>query len=219
MSSSAQSARVGISVRDDAQIFGALHASNVGEITSAMTAQQKGTDSAVKSFASMMMSEHSNLDQQGTALAQQIGVTPSAPDSTLNVQQRTEADALRSAAAGAQFDRLYISQQITDHQRTLNLIDESIARAQRPELKTALQSQVRPAVTQHLARARQIQSSLGGGVAAGAGSPSNSGSAARGSSGSAMSGGAGSTSDSTRINGSGTTSSGADTSGSKTKTP
>ena len=68
MSSSAQSTRVGISVRDDAQIFGALHASNVGEITSAMTAQQKGTDSAVKSFASMMMSEHSNLDQQGTAV-------------------------------------------------------------------------------------------------------------------------------------------------------
>jgi putative membrane protein len=173
MSASGPTTHAGISVRDDAQIFGALHVSNVAEITAAMTAQQKGTDSAVKSFASMMMSEHSALDQQGNALAQQIGVTASQPDSALTVQQRNEADALRSAPAGAQFDRLYISQQIADHQRTLNLVDNSIAAAQHAELKTALQSQVRPAVAQHLARARQIQSSLG--------SPSNASAGAAGS--------------------------------------
>jgi putative membrane protein len=159
----------GISVRDDAQIFGALHVSNVGEITAAMTAQQKAANESVKSFASMMVTEHSSLDQQGNALAQQLGVTASQPDSALNVQQRNEADALRAAPAGAQFDRLYISQQIADHQRTLNLVDNSIAAAQRAELKTALQSQVRPAVAQHLARARQIHASLGSAPNASAG--------------------------------------------------
>jgi putative membrane protein len=183
MSPSGRGTHAGISVRDDAQIFGALHVSNVGEIASAMAAQQKATDSAVKSFASMMMTEHSSLDQQGNALAQQLGVTASQPDSALNVQLRKEADDLRSAAQGAPFDRLYIAQQITDHERTLNLVDGAITRAEHAELKSALQSQVRPAVAQHLARARQIQSSLGGAAnatmgAAGSNSRTTSGSAA-----------------------------------------
>jgi putative membrane protein len=160
MSPAAQSAQAGKNVHSDANIFALLHSSNMGEVTAGMLAQQRGTDSAVKAFASAMVTEHTTLDQQGNALAQQLGVTPALPDSTLPRIQRVEADSLR--AAGASFDRVYISQQVVAHQRTLDLVDASIAMAQHAELKTALQSQVRPAVSQHLARAREIQSRVGG---------------------------------------------------------
>jgi putative membrane protein len=161
MSPAAQSAQAGKSVRDDANIFALLHTSNMGEVTAGMLAQQRATDTAVKAFGGMMVTEHSALDQQGNALAQQLGVTPALPDSTLPRLQRVEADSLR--AATARFDRMYIGQQIIAHQRTLDLVDASIAMAQHAELKTALQQQVRPAVSAHLARAREIQSRIGGG--------------------------------------------------------
>ena len=105
MSPSAQSAQIGTSVRSDANVLALLHASNVGEITSSVMAQARATDSAVKAFAAMMVSEHTTLDQQGNALATQIGVTPALPDSTLPQIQRNESDSLRGATAGADFDR------------------------------------------------------------------------------------------------------------------
>ena len=160
MSPVAQSAQAGMNVRSDANILALLHTSNMGEITAGMLAQQRATDTAVKAFAGRMVTEHTALDQQGTALAQRIGVTPALPDSTLPRLQRVDADTLR--ASGSRFDRTYIAQQVIAHQRTLDLVDASIGTAEHAELKTALQSQVRPAVAEHLALAREIQSRIGG---------------------------------------------------------
>ena len=160
-SAAQQSTRVSATVRSDAHILGVLHTSNLGEIAAGMQAQQRATDTAVKAFAMSMVTEHSTMDQQGSALGQQIGAPPALPDSTLPRLQQTEMDALRAAGSGAAFDQLYIAQQVVAHQRTLSLVDASIGTAQRPELKTALQSQVRPAVAGHLAQAQQIQSRIG----------------------------------------------------------
>jgi putative membrane protein len=161
MNATQQAARVGATVRNDGHILSVLHTSNVGEITAGMLAQQRGTDSSVKAFGAMMMTEHSQLDQQGAQLSQQIAVAPTMPDSTLPRLIQAESDTLRRATPGAGFDRLYIAQQIIDHQRTLALVDASIGIAQHAPLKTALQSQVRPSVAAHLARAQEIQSRLG----------------------------------------------------------
>jgi putative membrane protein len=164
MNATQQAARVAATVRNDGNILAVLHASNLGEITAGMLAQQRGTDSAVKAYGAMMMSEHSTLDQQGATLSREIQVVPVPPDSTLQKLIQAESDTLRRAAAGAEFDLLYMRQQIVDHQRTLALVDASIGIAQHAELKTALQSQIRPAVAAHLARAQEIQTRLGAGA-------------------------------------------------------
>jgi putative membrane protein len=161
ISATQQAARVGATVRSDGNIMAVLHASNLGEITAGMLAQQRGTDSAVKAFGTMMVSEHSTLDQQGAALSRRILIAPVLPDSTLPRLIRSEGDTLRRAAVGAAFDRLYIAQQVVDHERTLALVDASIGIAQQADLKTMLQSQVRPAVVAHLARAEDILARLG----------------------------------------------------------
>jgi predicted outer membrane protein len=71
--------------------------------------------------------------------------------------------AMGSTGAGGSnaFDRAYIAQQVTAHARTLAIVDAAIARGTQAELKTALQSQVRPSVAQHLQMAQQIQQRLG----------------------------------------------------------
>jgi putative membrane protein len=164
-SPAAESAQIATSVRSDEQILAVLHASDVGEIAAGTMAQERATDPSVKAFAMMMVSEHTKLDEQGNALAQKLHASSTLPDSTLPQILRADSAALRAAPAGAQFDRTYISQQVAAHQRTLDVVDASLPITKNAELKTALQSQVRPAVARHLSQARQIQTRLAGSTA------------------------------------------------------
>jgi putative membrane protein len=173
-SPAAESSQLARNVQNDDQVLAVLHASDVGEIVAGTYAQEHATDPSVKAFAMMMVSEHTKLDEEGNRLGQQIHATSTLPDSTLTQILRADSSALHAAADGPAFDRTYISQQVAAHQRTLDVVDASLPRAKNAQLKTALQSQVRPAVTRHLAQARQIQARLSGSMATRGMSPSDS---------------------------------------------
>ena len=146
--------------RSDAHIVGLLHESNLGEIRAGTAAQQRATNSAVRSFAQQMITEHTALDQRGNALASQAGIAPALPDSMLPRQHATELATLQGAS-GAAFDRAYMAQQVMAHQRTLALVDASIPMASNAALRTMLQSEVRPRVADHLRHAQQLQTQVG----------------------------------------------------------
>ena len=164
-SNTAQSADLAASAQSDEKILAILHRSDVGEISAGMTAQQRATDPAVKAFAVMMVSEHTRLDEQGNRLAQQLHASSALPDSTLPGILSADSTALRLADNGAAFDRTYMAQQVAAHQRTLEVVDAGLRNAKDAQVKTALDSLVRPAVARHLAQARQIQSRLAGSTA------------------------------------------------------
>jgi putative membrane protein len=148
------------SIQTDAHIMGALHESNLGEIEAAQAAVQRATDTEVKAFAGMMVTDHTTLDAQGTALATQVGVAPALPTTTLSDQQDREMTQL-SLVTGTTFDRNYIAQQVSAHTRTLAIVDAAITKAQQAALKTLLQSTVRPKVAAHLAMAQGIAARIG----------------------------------------------------------
>lgn len=152
--------QINSSIRSDADIMGLLHESNLGEIQAGQLAQQRAVNAQVKAFATQMVTDHTALDQQGTALAQQLGITPTLPDSTLPRQQQAEM-AVLTARTGAAFDQAYVAQQVVAHQRTLALVDASITLATRTQVRTMLQNQVRPAVVMHLQMAQQLQTTVG----------------------------------------------------------
>jgi putative membrane protein len=156
---------VAASAQSDERTLAILHRSDVGEISAGMVAQERATDPAVKAFAVMMVSEHTKLDEQGNRLAQQINAAATLPDSTLQGILSADSAALRLTAEPAAFDRTYIAQQVAAHQRTLDVIDVGLKNSTHAEVKTALESQVRPAVARHLAMARQIQGRLSGSTA------------------------------------------------------
>jgi putative membrane protein len=161
-----QAADLAASAQSDERILAILHRSDVGEISAGMVAQRRATDPAVKAFAMMMVSEHTKLDEQGNRLAQQIHASSTLPDSTLPGILSADSMALSTTATLAEFDRTYIAQQVAAHQRTLEVVDAGLPRAKDAQVKTALESQVRPAIARHLAMARQIQSRLSGSTAA-----------------------------------------------------
>jgi len=148
------------SIQSDAHIMGVMHESNLGEIEAGQLAVQRASDAEVKTFATTMITQHTQLDAQGAALATQLGIPPALPDNTLPAEQDREAVQL-SAVTGTTFDRTYIAQQVTAHTRTLALVDASIAEAQQAALRTMLQSTVRPMVAAHLATAQQIRTRIG----------------------------------------------------------
>jgi len=181
---SAEANAIVASLQTDAHAMALLHHSNLAEIQAGNLAQQRAQDAEVKAFAQHMVTDHTALDQQGDALATRLNVSPMLPDSALpraatqamstlsstggaasgamTPSTPTTDAAAAAAGSGAEFDRAYITQQVADHQRTLALVDAAIERSQNAELKTALQTQVRPKVAEHLQHARQLQQKLGG---------------------------------------------------------
>ena len=201
-------------MRTDAHAMALLHESNLSEIEAGRRAQREATDSAVRAFAARMVEDHTALDQQGTALAQRLNVTPALPDSALPQLQARELQALpmgtpSAAPSGVMrtdstmrrpdstmarpdstpmartdstmaradttmrhagmmhgtagpFDQAYVTHQVAAHARTLALVDAAIQRAQQAELRTTLETQVRPKVAEHLRMAQELQTRLGG---------------------------------------------------------
>jgi putative membrane protein len=154
-----QAAAIEGNLRSDADILGVLHQSNVAEIDAGRVAQQRTSDGEVRSFANTMVMDHTTLDRNGTALAARLGMTPNLSDNTVPHLAEEELEELNEA--GGNFDRVYIQYQIDDHLRTLNIVDFSIGRASRAEVRAALQNQIRPAVSAHLTRAQNIQARIG----------------------------------------------------------
>ncbi|HEX8273980.1 MAG TPA: DUF4142 domain-containing protein [Longimicrobiaceae bacterium] len=148
----------------DANVAAILSVADSGEIRPSQAAQQQAQNAQVKEYAQMMVTEHGMLEDSLRALTGRLGVTP-APNA-MSQQMRTQADSALSALqgqTGANFDRAYMQWMVASHQATLTALDTQLIPAiQNPEMKTAVQQQVRPRVEQHLQRAQQIQSSLGG---------------------------------------------------------
>jgi putative membrane protein len=145
----------------DANIVALLDEANKSDSAAGALARGKATNQQVKDFARLMMTEHHALRQQGRQLAERLKVTPQPPaENPLTPLVESEMTALRSTAKGAQFDRVYIEQEIAAHKAVLELADDAEDQAQNEQLK-ALIEQAKPVIQKHLDQAEKIQDALG----------------------------------------------------------
>lgn len=103
------------------QFVDTVAASDAFEIQSSQLAQTKATSKAVKDFAAMMIDHHtqSTADLKRAAL----GASPSVLASgQLTAAQRVDLDALRNA--GADFDKVYVQQQVAAHEAAKALLSD-----------------------------------------------------------------------------------------------
>jgi putative membrane protein len=134
----------------------AVTADNI-DIEAGKLALSRTRDSEVKNFASMMVRDHTGVNEKAAALAKKLGVTPkdNAVSQSLEAAAK-EARARLEPLKGADFDRAYIEREIAFHQAVLDALDQTlIPTTENAELK-ALLSQVRPAIEAHLAYAKKI---------------------------------------------------------------
>jgi putative membrane protein len=157
----ADTAKPAAAALNDAQIAHVAVTANSLDSAAGVMAKQKGSAKAVKDFAQTMINDHTAVNKQAVALATKLKVTPE--DNDVSKSLKSDADASTSnlqGKSGADFDKAYIDHEVTYHQTVLDALDKTlIPGAQNAELK-ALLEKVRPSIAAHLARAKNIQTSL-----------------------------------------------------------
>ena len=145
-----------------ARIAAVATISNLNEIDPSREAMTRSQNPAVQAYARDMVTEHTMFEQQLRDMLNKKKMVEQ--DNALSLQLKRNAqptlDSLRSKQ-GMEFDKAYVLQQIESHDITLKTLDTSlIPLATDPDMKTMLQTQVRPAVVRHLARIKQIHDQM-----------------------------------------------------------
>lgn len=120
--------------------------SDMYEIQSSQIALAKAQNPAIRQFAQMMVTDHSNTSQQIMAAAQAAGLPPMAPQM---LPMHAQMVAQLQGASTANFDRMYASQQLMAHQQALALHSNYAARGDTPALR-AVAAAATPVVRTHL---------------------------------------------------------------------
>jgi putative membrane protein len=135
----------------------AAAASDKFEIESSRLAATAASSSAVKRFASQMISAHTTSTAKlKSTLA---GMSPPlTPDETLSADQQQKLDSLKGLK-GTAFDSAYVSAQTQAHQQTLDALKNYSASGDNATLK-AFANGLIPTVTAHLNMANSLGSAM-----------------------------------------------------------
>ena len=126
--------------------------SDMYEIEAGQIAQKKGQSADVKAFGKMMVADHTALSNELKPLLAAAGKT--APTG-LDERRKGLIDNL-NAAAPAEFDQTYLSQQEAAHSEALTLMQGYADKGDEMGLKGAAAKAV-PKVQAHLDRVKQLQ--------------------------------------------------------------
>lgn len=129
---------------------------NLAEVDAAKLALTQSTSDSVKSFAQMMVDEHTNAQAELAALAQKQGVT--LPDSTDDEHRMFKQRLV--LASGNSFDSAYMQSQVKDHVKTIALFQAEITNGMDAQTK-AYAAKLLPKLQMHLQHAQSIASNTG----------------------------------------------------------
>jgi putative membrane protein len=140
----------------DTSFYEKLAQGGMAEVDLGKLAGQKSTDPKVKSFAEMMVKDHSSANQKLESLASSKHV---ALPKTLDASHEATKTKLE-ALSGHSFDKSYVEGQLKDHEKTVRLLETEISSGQDADAKAFAES-VLPTVKQHLQAARELASEEG----------------------------------------------------------
>jgi putative membrane protein len=144
----------------DANIIAMLDEADSAEITEAKLVLQKTKNADVKSFANMMVTDHSRMRKDKDELAKKLNITPQPPAGDQEPSSMTaELSALNGAASPRDMDSIYINDAVADHQKDSSDLVDLKSKATAPELKDAI-TKAQPVVNKHLDHATMIQSKM-----------------------------------------------------------
>lgn len=123
----------GIAVDSDDSKF-AVDAANGGmaEVELAKLAETKATNPKVKEFAAMMIKDHTKANTELMDLAKTKNITLPA---TVGADEQKVMDDL-SKKSGAEFDKAYVDEMVSDHDKDVKLFEKASTDAKDAELKS-----------------------------------------------------------------------------------
>lgn len=146
---------------NDAQIAHIAYVAGQIDVEAGKQALEKSKDKAVRDFASVMVRDHTAVNDKALALVKKLGVTPEPnPTSEALSQQAAAKKTELSKLDGAAFDRAYVANEVGFH-RTVNgaLRDTLIPSASNGELKSLLETGL-ALFTEHQKHAEHVAADL-----------------------------------------------------------
>ncbi|MGZ3807987.1 MAG: DUF4142 domain-containing protein, partial [Bacteriovorax sp.] len=143
------------------QIAAVVVSANTVDVDAGRFAMNRSKNPKVKSFAQMMITDHTSVNKSAVDLVTKLKVTPEKNESSkgLDKEGKENITAL-SKLNGASFDKAYVDHEITYHQAVLDTIDKTlIPNSSNPELR-ALLVKTRPVIAAHLEHAKELAMSL-----------------------------------------------------------
>ncbi len=145
----------------DSQIAMVMRVLNIGEVREGELARDKSGNAAIRDFGLMMVNEHTaqNNKAESELLRADIASEDTTVSRDLDASSGAATDRLRGMT-GTAFDRAYIDREVEAHQNALNLIDKTLTPDAHKKIVKDQVAALRKLVDAHLARAKQIQTSL-----------------------------------------------------------
>jgi putative membrane protein len=108
-----------------------------------------------------MVTDHTGVNKQATALVKKLKVTPEESATSKSLMDDGAAMVKKlKGMKGAEFDKAYIDNEVTYHQTVLDTIDKTLLpNAKNAELKELL-TKTRPAIDDHLQHAKKLQAAM-----------------------------------------------------------
>lgn len=134
----------------DQQFIDQAAAAGMAEVSAGQAARSGAQARPVKAFAARMIADHSRANKQLMALARRLKMPPN-PDA---------AAPPPPPPGGPDFDRQYISDQISAHQQAIALFEAEAQNGQNPQLKRFARTSL-PMLRHHLQMAEAIARRMG----------------------------------------------------------
>jgi putative membrane protein len=146
---------------NDAQIASIVVTANQVDIDAGALAASRSHNAAVKTFAKLMVTDHTAVNQSAVDLATKLKLTPQDNPTSQSLKAGGEENlAALKVLKGRAFDKSYVDHEVAYHQQVIDALDKVlIPGATNKELK-ALLVKVRPAFVAHLEHAKHLRSSM-----------------------------------------------------------
>lgn len=133
---------------------------NEGEIDIGQLAKRKAVNKQVKDYAKMMVDQHKDNEKETKRLARKQDLDFKKTDMSKSLEAQAEdMEKTLKKTSKDDFDRAYMDQQITMHEKALDTVNSLIGSAQNAAYKAHLEK-TRDAITVHLAHAKEIQGTI-----------------------------------------------------------
>ena len=128
---------------------------DLAEVQAGKLGVSKASSPEVKKFAQSMIDDHGKHLGELRTMAKSKGMQlPSAP-----AKKHQEAMKKLQSASGAEFDKLFMTQMVKDHEDALKLVQDTAKNAKDAELKADAEKTA-PVIQKHLDEAKRIAASL-----------------------------------------------------------
>src|ERR1700761_6797651 len=140
---------------NDAKFATEAASGGMAEVALGKLALQKTSDTSIKDFANMMVTDHSKANDELMAIAKTKNITlPTEPDSA-HIKKMDELSQL----IGKDFDKAYVDAMIGGHKKTLDLMNNEAKNGSDTTLK-AFAAKTAPVAQTHLDAINKIHSSM-----------------------------------------------------------